>query len=207
MIYLIITVSINNKYGVINPKHRKNRYIESIKNAKTLLKNHDIKIIIVENGNNNVSYLDDLECEVVYTNNNKYKFEHKGQNELMDIKCVIEKYDIQDDDIIIKLTGRYKILNTDFFDDVILNQINYDAFIKFYNVCTKQYCNNLDDCVLGLFALKCKFIKKFTYSFTKSAECDFANFITKNIELDKIKKIKNLNLECCFADDLRMIIV
>jgi len=207
MIYLIITTTINNKFGNSDYEHRKNRYLDSIKNAILLLMDYNIKIIIVENGNNNNTYLDNLGCDVVYTNNNNQVFKHKGQNELMDIKSVIDKYNIQDDDIIIKLTGRYKLLNTHFIDNIILNKDNYDAFIKFFNVCSLQYHNNLDDCVLGLFAVKCKFIKKFRYSFISSPEVEFANFIKENVDLTRINNIKNLNLECCFADNLRLLIV
>jgi hypothetical protein len=53
----------------------------------------------------------DLESDILYTDNNKKTFPHKGGNELLDIKELTNKYNIQDDDIIIKLTGRYKLLN------------------------------------------------------------------------------------------------
>ena len=69
-----------------------------------------------------------------------------------------------------------------------------------------------NDCVLGLFAIKCKFLKQFEYNPANVAEQDFAEqdfaaFIRNNIEKDKIMEINNLNLECCFADDLRVLIV
>ena len=63
------------------------------------------------------------QINVFYTDNNKQLFKSKGTNELLDIKAVIDKYGITDDDIIIKLTGRYRILSPNFFKEVIENYI------------------------------------------------------------------------------------
>ena len=100
-------------------------------------------------------------------------------------------------------------MNLDFINVVINNCDKIDAFVKFFNVCTKKYHDNKDDCVLGLFALKCKYFKKFRYNANNniSAEVDFAMYIKKTIDNNKILSIKNLSLECCFADDLRILIV
>ena len=206
MIYIIITTSIINKVGIQNNIHRQNRYIGCIQHLLQLIKNDlSIKLIIVENNGLQQSYFDDLNCDICYTNNNKLNFINKGGNELLDIKEVINRYNIQDDDIIIKLTGRYKLLNLNFIDLVKNNFIIYDAFIKFFNVCTLQYM--FDDCVLGLFAIKCKYLKEFNYNYKKSPECEFADYIRKNINQNNIMEIKQLDLECCFTDDLRILIV
>ena len=206
MIYIIITTSINNKVGVKNNIHRQIRYIECINNLLQLI-NHDsnIKPIVVENNGVRQTYLDYLNCDIYYTNNNMIHYNHKGANELLDIKEVINQYNIKDEDIIIKLTGRYKLLNLNFINFVKHNINDYDAFVKFYNVCTKQYM--FDDCVLGLFAVKCKYLKEFKYTFLKSAECEFADYIRKNVDKNKIKEVRRLDLECCFADDLRILVV
>jgi hypothetical protein len=206
MIYIIITTSINNKVGVKNNIHRQTRYIECINNLLELINNDsNIKPIIVENNGVRQTYLDDLNCDIYYTNNNMIHYNHKGVNELLDIKEVINQYNIKDEDIIIKLTGRYKLLNLNFINFVKNNINDYDAFVKFYNVCTKQYM--FDDCVLGLFAVKCKYLKEFKYNFLKSAECEFADYIRKNVDKNKIKEVHQLDLECCFADDLRILVV
>lgn len=208
MIYIIITTCINNKYGIRNDINRQNRYIECINQLLVLIKNNDnLHPIIVENNGKRNTFLNNLDCDVVYTENNKYKFHHKGGNELLDIKGVISKYNIQDDDMIIKLTGRYKIINSNFIDLIINNCDQTDVFVKFFNVCTKKYHNNKDDCVLGLFALKCKYVKKFDYKYKKSAECEFADYIKETIDNSKLLSIRDLSLECCFADDLRILIV
>ena len=203
MIYVIITTSIHNKEGVQNNNHRQKRYVESITEALKIIKNiPDVKPIIVENNGHRKTFLDNFDCDICYTDNNKISYKHKGGNELLDIKEVIHKYNIQDEDMIIKLTGRYKLLNP-FFIQLVKKYKECDAFVKFFNVCTKQYM--FDDCVLGLFAIKCKYLKNFTYSFVKSGECEFAEYVRKNIT--KLIEIKQLCLECCFADDLRLLLV
>jgi len=202
MIYLIITTSINNKTGPTDFEHRKNRYINSIKPLLSLIENDvSIKPIIVENNGLRQTYLDELNCDVFYTDNNKLNFYHKGVNELLDIQEVIRHYNIQDDDIIIKLTGRYKILDLTFINLVKNNIETHDAFVKFFNVCALQYM--LNDCVLGLFAVKCKYLKSFAYPLRASPEVEFAVHVRSNA--NKIMEVTNLNLECCFADDLRLL--
>ena len=204
MIYIIITTSIKNKYGLINDSHRKNRYINSIQQLLQFIGNDlSIKPIIVENNGLRKTYLDDLNCDIFYTNNNETNLSNKGGIELLDIKDVIHKYNIQDDDMIIKITGRYKVLNLHFINLVKNNINNYDALVKFFNVCTKKYM--FDDCVLGLFAIKCKYVKNFNYQFIRSCECEFASYIRNNIHTNRLMEIQDLNLECCFNDDFRIL--
>lgn len=206
MIYIIITTCINNKIGVKNSYHREKRYIECINTLLQLISNQpDIKPIIVENNGIQETYLNNLKCEICYTDNNKYNCINKGMNELLDIKHVIHKYKIQDDDYIIKLTGRYRLLNSNFIELVKKNINNYDAFVKFFNVCTKKYM--FDDCVLGLFAIKCKYLYNFNYSSTmlKSPECEFADYVRKNINENKIMEVQNLDLEFCSSSDLSLL--
>lgn len=214
MIYLIITACINNKIGKQQYDVRKNNYITSI-NKTLLLLPLGIKPIIVENSSNiensrNIensetvkTYLDDLKCEVIYTDNNKTLHQHKGINELLDIKYVINKLNIQDDDTIIKITGRYHVDNDIFFKFVINNNNNYDAFVKFFNVCILQYMKY--DCVLGMYAIKCKYLKQFEYiDLSKSPEVEFATFVKNTIHIDKICRPKMLYLTCYFCEDCRI---
>ena len=91
--------------------------------------------------------------------------------------------------MIIKITGRYHVMDNSFFNKINLLESSYDVFIKFFNVCTLKFLSY--DCVLGLFAIKCKFLKQFNYSINPaSAEVEFASFVR--------------NLNCC-ADDLRIL--
>jgi len=203
MIYIIITTSINSNYNTQHENHRKKRYIESIQYLLNLVKEDaTIKPIVVENNGQRHTYLDDLNCEICYTHNNDVRYKHKGENELLDIKEVIQRYHIKDDDMVIKITGRYKLLNLNFIH-LLKEHSNYDAFIKFFNVCTRQYDSN--DSVLGLFSIKCKFLKEFNYHFANSPEVEFAIYVRNTIETNKIYEVSELGLECCFADDLRLL--
>jgi hypothetical protein len=208
MIYLIITTSINNRYGAKDQTERQERYLYAINETLKVLP-HEIKPIIVENNGKRETYLDNFyhhnqRINVFYTENNKQQFKSKGANELLDIKEVIDRYGIKDDDIIIKLTGRYRALSPKFFKEVIENK--YDAFVKFYGTCSLKF--EQYDCILGCYALRAKYIKLFNHFSIdnyKSAEIAFARYV--RFCGANIKEIENLDVECIFAEDLRRLVV
>jgi hypothetical protein len=211
MIYLIITTSINNRFGQQNAEERKERYLNAISETLKHLP-YKIKPIIVENNGKRETYLDKFyhhhnnHVKVIYTDNNTVPFKSKGANELLDIKEVIEKYGIEDEDIIIKLTGRYKALSSKFFDEVIENENKYDAFVKFFGTCSLKFEEY--DCILGCYALRAKYIKLFNHLSIdnyKSAEIAFARYV--RFSGARLKEVNHLEVECSFAEDLRLLIV
>ena len=202
MIYLIITTSICDRYGIEEIESRKRTYVECISRAISLLP-QGVKAIVVENNGSRETCLDDLACDVLYTDNNSISYIHKGVNEMNDIHHVIKHYGIGDEDMIIKLTGRYFLMDDSFISTVAGNP-DKDAFVKFFNVCTKEYMHN--DCVLGLFAIKCKYIRRFYYIYPGlSPEIEFARFVRVNIPEDKLVSVTDLGLRCFFAGDLRIL--
>jgi len=205
MIYLIITTSINNRHGSQNTNERKERYLYAIRETLNQLP-HEITPIIVENNGQRETYLDNIGVKVLYTENNKQQFKSKGTNELLDIKEVIEKCNLKDDDLIIKLTGRYRALSPKFFKDVIENETKYDAFIKFFGSCTLKF--EQYDCILGCYAMRAKYIKLFNhYSIDnyKSAEIALARYA--RLSGIRLQEVEVLDIECCFAEDNRILIV
>jgi hypothetical protein len=208
MIYLILTTSIHNRFGIINAAKRKERYLSAIKGTLSLLPTC-ITPIIVENNGERETYLDyflhgDKPVRVVYTNNNEIPFNNKATNEMMDIKDVIRICGIQGNDMIIKLTGRYRIMSSDFFTDVIQHE-KIDAFVKFYNVVTMKY--EYDDCVLGCFAMRALHIQMYPHrltDFQPSAEIAFAKYVRRCGAI--IKEIEYLGIECEFADSYQLTI-
>jgi len=202
MIYLIITTSINNVHGAANASHRKKRYIESIQASLKYITS-DIKPIIVENNGARETYLDNLGCDVLYTNTNNTSFK-KGEKEMRDIQAVIQKYNINDDDTVIKLTGRYRLLG-DALIKLIKERPDMDAFVKFFNVSTLTFDSH--DCALGLFAIKAKYLKTLRYPNKTSPEKEFVAYVRYNIKKEHIYEITDLQLECCFAEDLRLVTV
>jgi hypothetical protein len=120
-------------------------------------------------------------------------------NEMLDIHSVIKQFSIQDDDIIIKITGRYYPLNDSFYKTIIEFQNIYDVFIKYFNVCTQKFTE--DDCVLGMFAMRSKYLKRFEYhTRNASAEIQFAIY-TRSLQCN-IYNCDKLQLHCTFADSL-----
>lgn len=210
MIYLIITASINNKFGSTVDSQRTQRYIDAISDTLRHLP-ESITPIIVENNGKRETFLDNFtHCgkpvSVIYTNNNQFRAKSKGVNEFLDVKEVIEQVRIKFDDIIIKLTGRYKVLSPKFFEEIIENQASYDAFIKFFGTCSLKY--EKYDCILGMYAIRAMFLKLFnptTIDNYDSAEIGFARY-TRFCGA-KLKELENLDLECCFSEDGRILVV
>lgn len=195
--YLIITTSLKSIYDVQDVQDRIELYKKAITTTLKYVTNYAIIPIIVENNGTRETILDLFECKVIYTNNNSKKLGHKGMNEMEDIRHVIQTCNIQDNDMIIKITGRYFPFNDTLFKEIIQNLESKDAFIKFYNVTTREY--NKYDCILGFFALRCKYLKNFSYQGKEGAEIEFSKYIHHHIQEQRIKAIRKLGVECCFA--------
>jgi len=196
--YLIITCSIENHYGANDVSLRTALYKKAIQNTLAIVPEY-ITPIIVENNGKRPTFLDEFSsCKVVYTDNNANKHPHKGFTEMEDIRHVIQECNIQDKDMIIKLTGRYFPTEDHLFKHVTNMMHETDAFLKFFNVATRQF--DKYDCVLGFFALRCKFLKQFVYHNKKSAEVEFATFVHDTLAEEKIDAIRHLYAECCYAN-------
>jgi hypothetical protein len=209
MIYLIFTCSLYNKYIIDIEKSeydlsvRENLYKTAIVNNLLILKNYIdsgiIKPIIVENNGYRTTILDTIGIPVLYTNSNNFKFGCKGVNEFCDFFSVIHNFNINDNDIFIKITGRYILKSDSFFRMLIDNQDKYDIFAKFFNVCTKEFCSK--DIILGLCGIRVKYLKDFKIEPSwRGLEMPFAIFCRENISSDRFLEYTNLDLKCKFAD-------
>ena len=206
-VYLILTASIHNTSGIQFPARRRSEYFLGLCNALNFCPKQ-IKPIIVENSCENQSYLDVFNCDVVYTNDNSPIIKdgfvlHKGSREMLDIKKVIEKYDIQPEDWIIKLTSRYQLFKPDFFATVLQN-IEKECIFRELNVCNSV----VDDIsiVMGLFAIRCKYLKEFEYKrYEIGCEQEFREYINDTIPEDKILKVETLWLRVCIGNDHKLV--
>jgi len=209
MIYLIITTSIHNKSGMKNSIKRQEDYLFAITETLTHLPNIIVPVIVENNGQRE-TYLDNFmhngkAVPVIYTDNNRFEYKSKGINEALDIKEVITQMGIGSHDMIIKLTGRYRVFSSVFFDDIIENE-KIDAFVKFYNVSSLKYDDS--DCVLGCYAIRCFYFQLWnhhTINNYSSAENAFAKYVRFCGAV--YKRMDRLDVECCFADDNRRLIV
>lgn len=110
MIYIIITSCLQNSH---DKEIRKEQYIKGINKIIELCNElKEVKIVIVENNGKRETFLDDFGLDVLYTNNNLIETNNISIKEISDIKSCIKQYNIRDDELIIKITGRY-ILHDD----------------------------------------------------------------------------------------------
>ena len=198
-VWLVMTSCIHNKFGIQNSEKRQKEYKNAIQSVLKYIP-AEIQVRIVENSTQSPTFLDEFDIPVVYTHHSNINVRNKGILEFKDLLYTLHTQGAKPNDIVIKLTGRYSILNSSFFEHVLKTQSEYDAWVKFYNVCTHEFMDN--DCVLGLFAIRYKYLKRLDYSelgHTNSMEVDFATFVCK--ECPRIDRIQDLGLHCIFGDN------
>ena len=197
MIYFIITTCLLKSE---NFNERKNKYKESLDVIKKLLSNKkNIKIIIVENtGKKHRTFLNDYGFDVYYTENNyKHETNNKGVKELKDVLDCILRYNIKDEDFVVKMTGRY-ILNKDSeFISELIKYKNYECILR-YGPYFKPVNERIADCITGLIGMKAKYIKninlKVGYNLKGYPMEHEWGRVTLKIDLNKIKIMDKLGI-------------
>jgi hypothetical protein len=196
MLYFIVTTCIFNECLI-----RKKQYINGINKLKKIIQDLNIlnyKIIIVENNGKRYTFLNMLDCEVYYTENNFLQTSNKGIKELQDILDCIDKYNINDTDFIVKMTGRYILNDNSEFMNVIknINNSNYDCVIK-YGPYFKPVNYKMNDCITGLIGMSCYYVKLIEKP--NEEECVEWKWgeVTKLIDDKKIYLVNNLDINIC----------
>jgi hypothetical protein len=109
--YFIVNACILDSEPSIRDEQYKNGISKLIELTKEM---ENIQIIIVENNGGKQKYLEDYNnaiCTTFYTNNNRHiETGNIGIKELIDVIHCISRFDIGDDDFIVKMNGRY-VLN------------------------------------------------------------------------------------------------
>jgi hypothetical protein len=196
MLYFIVTTSLFNECLI-----RKEQYINSINKLKQIIQDLNIlnyKIIIVENNGKTDTFLNMLDCEVYYTKNNFLQTTNKGLKELHDILDCIDKYNINDTDFIVKMTGRYILNDNSEFMNIIknINNTNYDCVIK-YGPYYEPVNYKMNDCVTGLIGMSCYYVK--LIEIPTEYECVEWKWskVTNLIDDKKIYLVNNLGINIC----------
>jgi len=206
MIYLFMTATISpaqESWGPVDAAQRQSRYERCVAVTLHAIKDFDIiPVVVVNDRDITASFFDNFDCRVVYARNNLTDTLHKGKCELEAIHYAIDHLKLKDDDMIIKQTGRYCPCDTvphPFFERVANNNHAYDCYVKFMNVSTNELDPN--DCILGLIAMRCKYLKKFQYRINNviSAEMEVAMYIHDYIPEDRVASDVNLCVEACHA--------
>jgi len=203
-IRLIFTTCIEARYA--DPVERETAYYTTITNNLNTMRGLPVEYYIVENGGKRRTVLDDISgVHLLYTDTNAIKYTGsnpdaetglKPMKEMMDIQKICNTFDFDDEDIIIKITGRYGLQNPPtFLENLIQNEGKYDVFMKFFNICTMSYDEM--DCVLGLYAIRYKYLQEFNPRYMleqESAEHVFATFVRRTVAQERILEVTHLGL-------------
>lgn len=128
MKYVVITTSLI----LYLYELRKQQYIKCITQTIKLFKPLGYKIVILENNGNTQSFLDEFGQDVLYTNTNHTSpITNIGYKELTDLRIFLDKYNVQDTDFIVKVTGRYFITDNSPFIETLNS--DYEAIFKYGN--------------------------------------------------------------------------
>ena len=144
---------------------REERYIECVDIIlKEKLENE--RCIIIENNGLRPTCLD-LFCKTypnVHVHYTKNQFlEHscnKGRKELLDIQSACHSYNIPQNAFVIKITGRYKLIDNSFVRRIREQSDKYDVFYRqgsMFKPYERFHERSKDDCICGMIALRCHF--------------------------------------------------
>lgn len=212
MIYLILTASLQNRVPSAVTEDRLGRYRYAITETLQHVP-EEIQPIIVENMDTQSTVLEGFLCHgksvpVLYTANGLYPARNKGVNEWLDIRTVMEEYGMRDGDIVIKLTGRYRLLSSWFLEEIQRQKTEKDAWFRFLNVCTGE--EDPADCVLGAWAAKVSALRYLSPSWINlfdSPERAIAKHIRSSVSRERLVEMDRLEVECVFSEDGRVLIV
>lgn len=215
MIYLILTASLQNRIPSAVTEDRLARYRYAITETLQHLP-QEIQPLIVENMNTGSTALEGFLCHgqpvpVIYTANGLYPARNKGVNEWLDLREVMERGipgGMKDTDILVKLTGRYRLLSSWFLEEVQRTVATKDAWFRFLNVCTGK--EDPQDCVLGCWAAKISVIRYLSPSWIHlfdSPERAMAKHIRSSVSTDRLAEMDRLDVECVFSENGRVLLV
>lgn len=110
---------------------------------------------IIEATNINSSLFDTLSKRVLYPQKHNDDLKNKGVNETMSMRACIPFLPFEDEDIVVKITGRYYLYDRTFFDIIKEYDSDFDAF-----VCYGKNFVGKDHIFTGCLALRWKYFKQ-----------------------------------------------
>ena len=197
---IIITTCLKEE----NKELREQQYRKGIESLLHIVKKYSLntKLCIVENNVNTLgkTFLDDFGIPVLYTQSNLIENVSIGYKELHDVKTCLDTLKIDDEEFVVKFTGRYLLhANSGFFESLI-NSLDAGALIRYgpyyYPPAKIQY----EDCVTGLIGMKAKYIRQIPLpdSF-EPVEHFWAR--TSLLIKEKVILVENLGLTCMPSGD------
>jgi len=199
-VHLIFTASIGG--SIKNPLegHEEEIYVERIRDTIQKLSEFPVNFYAVENNGKRPTLLDTIErANILYTDTNKNDWPI-GTKEFLDIQTVCQTYAFADEDIVIKLTGRYLIAESTLIEKILDYEDSADVFMKFYDASCdrlKRDMWNHNECILGLYGIRYSVLKEFNLELLNqslSPEVIFATYIRQTVEPQRIMEIKMLDM-------------
>lgn len=139
------------------------------------------------------SFLNDYSDTVLYTHTNDLQLRNKGVNEVRSLIKACKQWSHDDHDIIVKITGRYRLISREFLETVE-NHPTVDAFVKLASD---------GQVYTGCFAMRYKFFKEMLNQIDcAKMENDMINF---EQEVAKhLAKLKNQHARIMYVTELHL---
>jgi len=134
-------------------EERKAEYLRSLQALQSIN-----RIPYIVESIKSASFFDECEVPVFYSKTNNPRFCNKGINEAISMLAAINFYNFDENDIIVKLTGRYFFINESLFS-VIELETQKDAYVKHTGIHSQPIYEI--DYFTGCFAMRCKYLKMF----------------------------------------------
>jgi len=106
-------------------EERKEEYLKSIQRLRSYGKDP----WIIEATNVNHSFFDRISSRVLYPQVHDSTYKNKGCNELLSMRAAANQLPFEEEDVVIKITGRYFLYRPDFIK-TIMDQPEYDVYVK-----------------------------------------------------------------------------
>ncbi len=141
------------------------QYMKAIPIVLDFAKKIGARVLLVENNGPRPTVFDSLDCEVLYTDTNKYTIA-KGTNELLNVLSCLYHFQVPDEELVIKITGRYVIDVSGSFCQYLqhCNPNDVDCIIRYGSFADSSNEAPHEDCITGLIAMKCKYIKQMQHT-------------------------------------------
>jgi|LauGreDrversion4_2_1035121.scaffolds.fasta_scaffold22906_2 hypothetical protein len=203
MLYLILTASLSNHIASSASEDREARYQYAIRETLRHVP-EGVQVIMVENTSRGQWSL--KEVETIHTDHGHLRMRNKGVNECLDVLEVIQRKGMRDEDIVVKLTGRYRLLSSWLFDGVTRTADRYDVWMRFLNVATGE--EDPSDGVMGCFAARVSALRYLSWSWMNlfdSPERALVAHLRSSVSSERVCAMEHLDVECVFAEDGRVL--
>ena len=160
-------------------------------------RNQNENVFITENTGNTSSFLDEYGVYVHYTNTQQTMFhENQGKKEFADIVSCINSQNIDDEDMVIKVTGRY-VVNSSYFANLVRNNLDKDVVYSPENAFKNMPPVSFPNCILGMIAMKAKHWRRLPLDDIKPgvpSEWTVAKYIVDRIPKEKRAETSSIDM-------------